>query len=589
MKLLFFNLYLIGEIAISHEALSFFNACRSDFIVTETIPKSPHHSKITMVEGNERCICYILPSNIQRWPSFYAMKQRDAKSCQLYFKRINDTNLPRFDETIKLLNKGRQVVSTGLSGIGKSTEINGLLIEFLKNMGTNGWPKEIWYRFDFNMIKFSLNNGNPHVFIISNVTLKSLLRLTLCIKDTVLLLELNENEINPLSYIPTYIPLSNRKVYDVTKQIFKANGSYMVVDPPFCEDLLYIAMCTAKFDVGLKVFEGKSDEDIKKMIEYRFKVVGPRLRDLFFEQNAYEAVVHHLKNNASKVFNCLKDVSVHQIPKDGSKYIGAFLKPGLSGNSYVPSLSTINMEMPCDFYEMKFLSEYICNLIAKVANEDGRSELINNNFDYQVAESIMIYALMDPSKRFFTENCWEIINWKWYENPSGNDMVGNKSLKEIPSLKPCIYEAVYDSTYLKTTVRNLNADTLYRSALHNGALVDAFTVSHDDQRVYAFQSSSKTPRDRIIKYSTMFDFMNNLEMFKNGYKLHYIYCYDNSSNNSPGIVFTSYEEDLKEKYKEEEYRKNQELVKNNSKILLARVHYYPNVAEIILNTTNKKK
>ena len=90
-----------------------------------------------------------------------------------------------------------------------------------------------------------------------------------------------------------------------------------------------------------------------------------------------------------------------QIPKDCSKYIGAFLKPGLSGKSCVPTLSAIKKEKPHHLYEMKFLSEYICNLIAKVANEDGKSKLIKNNFDYQVAESIMIYELMDPSKRFF--------------------------------------------------------------------------------------------------------------------------------------------------------------------------------------------
>jgi hypothetical protein len=43
-----------------------------------------------------------------------------------------------------------------LSGIGKSSEVNGLLLEFLPHLGEEGWPKEVWYRYDDKMLKYSI-------------------------------------------------------------------------------------------------------------------------------------------------------------------------------------------------------------------------------------------------------------------------------------------------------------------------------------------------------------------------------------------------------------------------------------------------
>jgi hypothetical protein len=87
------------------------------------------------------------------------LSKKKADCSEIYFKRIADSNLPRFNKTVELLRNRDTVISTGLAGIGKSTEVNGLLLEFLSHMGEEGWPKEVWYRYNREMIQFYLESG----------------------------------------------------------------------------------------------------------------------------------------------------------------------------------------------------------------------------------------------------------------------------------------------------------------------------------------------------------------------------------------------------------------------------------------------
>jgi hypothetical protein len=126
----------------------FFEACRETFCESVLENFQRHESKISKIVLNDRIEAYILPENITCWPSFLCSKQRSEGCPEFYFKRTTFSNLPRFEETVRLLRIKKQVISTGLSGIGKSAEVNGLLMEFLFHMGEDGWPKEAWYRYD---------------------------------------------------------------------------------------------------------------------------------------------------------------------------------------------------------------------------------------------------------------------------------------------------------------------------------------------------------------------------------------------------------------------------------------------------------
>ena len=239
-----------------------------------------------VLEGG-RVEAFVLPKTINKWPSFYALKQETASSSEVYFKRVADSNGPRFNETVRLLLEGRKVISTGLSGIGKSTEINGLLMVFLRHLGEVDWPKEVWYRVDKFMFKFFLVDGVPTVAQLQDVTLASVekfssqFRATTRVEDRpVLLLELKEKEIDPSSYIPTYIPLSNRNVYSATKEIQKAGCQYLLVDPPSSEDMQAMAAFEAAHSSN-SVFKGMPVDQVKEVVRKRVSMIGPRIREVF--------------------------------------------------------------------------------------------------------------------------------------------------------------------------------------------------------------------------------------------------------------------------------------------------------------------
>jgi hypothetical protein len=69
-------------------------------------------------------------------PSFFDLpKKRSTIAADLIFRRIRPIDEVRFAKTITALKKGRKVVWYGHPGIGKSTEANFVLLEFLRHLG----------------------------------------------------------------------------------------------------------------------------------------------------------------------------------------------------------------------------------------------------------------------------------------------------------------------------------------------------------------------------------------------------------------------------------------------------------------------
>ena len=189
---------------------------------------------------------YALPVHMN-WPTFYASKQTKATDKHLFFQQMSSTHSKRFNAIVDHLQKGEKIVSTGLAGIGKSTELNAYLMKFLANIGNPNWPPEVWYRFDSNLLQFYLNGDEPKVKYFRKVLLDDLLIFTEDYrsepleKRPVLFLELAEDEVNPRSHIATLLQPSNRDVYTLTKEFEKSNAIYMLINPPACEDLCTIA------------------------------------------------------------------------------------------------------------------------------------------------------------------------------------------------------------------------------------------------------------------------------------------------------------------------------------------------------------
>ena len=191
---------------------------------------------------------YVLPSSVSTWPSFRETKQEEEPNLHIFFQRMGPSSIGRFEETVKLLCEDETVVVTGLSGTGKSTEVNAMLMLFLRHLGTEGWPNKVAYRYDDEISIFSFDEkGNPSVTCMPCKTLdvakdvsKMLLREWQSAENNrsskpvrpVLFLEVGEDEKNPQSALPTLVYLSNRLVKETTKTWSKEYANYFLFDPP---------------------------------------------------------------------------------------------------------------------------------------------------------------------------------------------------------------------------------------------------------------------------------------------------------------------------------------------------------------------
>lgn len=180
-----------------------------------------------------------------KWPTFLSVKQASIPAANIYFERVNKIDNSRREETIALSREGRLVVAIGVAGTGKSAELNSFLMKFISKMGETGWPKHVYFRFDKLLFNFSWDETENEVnveLVAFRVTLDNLYLLTLGHeKDSILFLELGEGEEDPLLPIPTYIALSNRAVFTVTKTMMKADATYMLIEPPNPDDVTDMA------------------------------------------------------------------------------------------------------------------------------------------------------------------------------------------------------------------------------------------------------------------------------------------------------------------------------------------------------------
>ena len=154
-------------IGISADALEFYKTCRRQNreSTVESFTADQHACPDRIQEINSqdgRVIMYALPVHMN-WPTFYASKQTKATDKHLFFQQMSSTHSKRFNAIVDHLRNGKKVVSTGLAGIGKSTELNAYLMKFLANIGNPNWPPEVWYRFDSNLLQFYLNGDEPKV------------------------------------------------------------------------------------------------------------------------------------------------------------------------------------------------------------------------------------------------------------------------------------------------------------------------------------------------------------------------------------------------------------------------------------------
>jgi hypothetical protein len=295
-------------------------------------------------------------------------------------------------------------------------------MEFLSNIGKEGWPKEVWYRYDDTLLRYSLVNGMPHVQIEEADTLLDVRKKTKKFKkkpvseQPVLLLEMAEHEKHPSSSIATLVHLSNRNVYSITKGFDKASATYMLVDPPTSEDLCNMASFEAQFGSN-SVFQGMAKEDIIKTVSERVEIIGPVPRSVFVTDEGFRTKVIALKNRVNYLFDVVEKMSEADIPSNAKNYIAPFV----DDETVVPYL-TNGMQVP---FSLRFLSDYIKYLVTKACNFENKRDILGTNgYAHQLQEAIVRYGLLlrDGEKsdksllKHITNDDWNVQNWIFYKN-----------------------------------------------------------------------------------------------------------------------------------------------------------------------------
>lgn len=513
------------------EVLPFFEACqRPQVVANESNVRemtSLYPDRIVELQNSDVHLnMYLLPANISEWPSFYSSKQEEATNRNLFFHRVSQTHSLRFNATVDLLRAGKKVVATGVAGIGKSTELNAYLMVFLANVGKEGWPSEIWYRFDKKLLKFSLCDNIPCVDEVEFVTLDTLEIMTGKYRKysigtrPVLFLELTESEVNPLSYIPTLVQPSNRDVYGMTKEFHKAGARYMLINPPTCDELCQMACWEAEFGAD-SMFKGMDRADIVKLVTERVNIVGPIPRSVFQTSDEFKSTVVDLDKNIAELFDVVGRVSESNLPHHAKYYLAPFV----DDETVVPYL-TKGDPVPTS---LRCLSPYISLIIAKACTtRERRSILEQRRFGFLIMEDIIKYGLLQHADRKVRNDDWLVSNWDFYRNPPDRNVL-NYATDHIDfnatGITTCRREAFFDAKYLTRPVQDLESETLYSSSKHNGALYDCIYVDKKQKTVFVFQVSSQAADKHSLSIYTVRDVMTKLQLFKaEGFRMKYFYC-----------------------------------------------------------------
>lgn len=363
------------------DALKFFKSCRLPIQVTTAeefeVVKSQFPKSILRISTvDARVDMYILPTHISMWPTFYASSRRKTADKHLFFHRVGSNNRLRFDICINELKDGVCVACTGITGIGKSTEYNAYLMTLLANIGNDGWPKEVWYRFDVTVLKFSLYKGIPRVvegFCPFNELATQTedyhydnIRKEDC---PVVLTDANENDSDPQPGIATFIQVTNIDADTKLKTFDKSEARILLIEPPSVEDICHMACFQGRFGTE-SVFAGMSEADILRIVKKRADLVGPIPRAVFKTEEAFDAFVHYNDRRIDYVFRFLGSSDPTNVPRELQTYISPYMEDETTEPNIYPSF-------------LRPLSPHIAKLISEACKQKEKRIMLHSNKNFR--------------------------------------------------------------------------------------------------------------------------------------------------------------------------------------------------------------
>ena len=468
----------------------------------------------------------VLPKSVLKWPSFYDSKQRNAYACEVLCVRTDMMNSVRRKMIVDYTLLGYDSITMGPAGIGKSSESNFMLLDFLRNIDKEGYPRYVLYRIpDESVFEFSLDSGNKPVArrIPNSKSLSQVYDITTQYnrKNSVILLEVAENDIDPKSKLPCILTASSRDIDNTFKTLTKGGAMQFLSEPTSAKQLMEQVKAIKLLSEDSGEFKTLSLERCLEIIKERMSIVGPVSRYVL-SSDYFVLRVKKIDACCSLFFNVLDKVTVDNIADNAKYYIAPFFKEG----STIPKYSA-SMPDSSDIYTFEFLSPYCQNAIANSVKSANVAELLRHyrdKLDYQIAEGIMIQSLFEepPVNYNFPDECSR-RNWVIHNDPGYRCKILKENLLSEDETNAILNgtlmpwaseEQIFRGMYCTQDIADLREGVVYRSRTHNFALGDSFMVNHGTKEIWFFQSTLMDPAKHPFSVATIKTVMEKLNMFE---------------------------------------------------------------------------
>jgi len=424
------------------------------------------------------------------------------------------------------------VIWTGFPGIGKSTDINYILMELLLHMGEESWPAMVAFRVNDYLFEFTSTDVRC-----VPITFDGLIRYAKKHgrDNSVLILELIGDETTPLMKMPFIIAESSRRLKNKFKDhILADSAKIMLVTPPDVEEVCLMSEAIVEVCPNNTIFEGKTKAEAISLVRKRAWKIGAIPRYLFGSKGLHSLRLKDMIAKASSKLSFDTDaLNVDDISPGAQYFVAPYFKFGVTDPSYhysyeeaAPELfaslsddDEMHSSAESSSYEFRYLSDYAKLLHAtKLKDVQVIESLKSMGVAYQVSEAIIRHGGILPVRSFekLNEN-YLSDSWEWHKDVGAETTLSRDSLlpaQQIPTLPRCSDEIIFGGTYYEGSVSQLKEDRLYRGHYVNLCLYKYFTVDHKKKVLNLYHVTSVDLKDHSFPMSAIESIMSKLRMFE---------------------------------------------------------------------------
>ena len=487
-------------------------------------------------------VAYKASPAMESWPTFSTSKQISAIGSDVLClpdDRISQQR--RQDVLLTLRSTDDSVMLLGAPGIGKSSEMNFYLREFVAHMGEKGWFSTVLYRDPERLIVLRrTDDGEIETSVASDLSLKELSSLVRKnYRDAILLLEMEESETDPVFFCKTLLSLSSRAADSAAKTMYKRGDLFFVVSPPSPQQVELMAQAVLEMSRDkermLGALGANDTAEALQVVRDRVEQIGPVSRHVLGNKEAFlERYNWLLSCDKSYMLPAIERSNVFDVHASAKFFVAPFVLEDAQS-----SRTTAATPEGKRGIQIRFLSDNAAVLATKAVKDESDRKLLSGGLlDYQIAEAIMHRALFDASWR----DDWELHEDVGLEKLLSAESKLNESMSEEyknGTLLPVMqHEIGFRGKYLLKDLSRMEDLALYRSLSHNAAVCESFAVSHRDKRVFAFQSTAVDLPEHAFQESTLRTFMEYLGLDKHeDYKLCIVVFADIAREKTHGCAF----------------------------------------------------